>query len=43
MSAYLNDNLFHFWFAFLAIVGVGTWCGIRYLARRLRMARGDRN
>jgi hypothetical protein len=43
MSAYLNDHVVHLWFAFLVIVGVGTWCGIRHLARRLRVARGERN
>jgi len=43
MSACLNGNLVHFWIAFMLIVGGGVWCVIRRLARRLRMARGERN
>jgi len=43
MSSYLNDNLVHFWIAFMLIVGVSAWCAIRRLARRLRMARSERN
>jgi hypothetical protein len=43
MSAYLNDILIHLWLIFMLIVGGGAWCAIRRLARRLRMARGERN
>jgi len=43
MSAYLNDILIHLWLIFMLIVGGGALCGIRHLARRRRMARGERN
>jgi hypothetical protein len=43
MSAYLNDNLIHLWFAFLLIAFGGCLEGIRRLSRRERITRGVRN
>ncbi|WP_259696291.1 hypothetical protein [Pseudomonas brassicacearum] len=41
MSAYLNDILIHLWLVFMLIVAGGVLQGIRLLARRERIARGE--
>jgi hypothetical protein len=38
----MNDMLLHLYIAFMTVVAVGLWWGIRCLERRARIARGNR-
>jgi hypothetical protein len=42
MSSYPNDILVHLWLCFMLLVAGAVHWGIRRLARRSRIARGNR-